>query len=88
MIAAWGLIVVEVVMHECGSLRRNGVQHTSSHRIGVGEALSREVLAVLVTRFFHIESIIVIVTADARYIMFHLLLAYRGLRPKSTRTGS
>ena len=39
VIAARGLVLVVVVVHEVGRLWGNGVQHTSSHRVGVGEAL-------------------------------------------------
>ena len=69
VVAALGLVVIVIVMDEVGRLWRHAINHPASHRIGVGEALLGENLAVLMASLLDVESVVVVVAADARHVV-------------------
>ena len=69
VIATNGLVVIIVVVNETRRLWGHSVEHTASHRAGVGETLFGEVLTIPVAPLLIIESIVVVIAADAGHII-------------------
>ena len=69
MVSALSLVVVEIVVNESRSLRGHGVGHASSHRHRVGESLLRKPFAGAVASLFHVESVVVVVAANAGHVV-------------------
>ena len=69
MIAAFGLVVVVIVLHELRSIGRQRVNNTASHSLRISQTLLGHCLSGSMARFLLVLAVEITITADAGHII-------------------